>query len=131
MERWSIQLVSMPSTSYQEENYQRHKHNSCHFTKAQTYEQKATYAQIVVSYRPQEEYPYRVQITVGGDKTHYAGETFTQNNDITTAKCLFSSVISAKFTKFLGLDIKYFYLNINMEEYEYMWLTQCIFPRFH
>ena len=50
---------------------------------------KSTYAQIVVSYRPQEEYPYRVQITVGGDKTHYAGET--------TAKCLFNSVISTGF----------------------------------
>ena len=62
-------------------------------------------------------------------KKHYAGETFTPNADINIAKCLFSSVISTKFTKFLDLDIKDFYLNTNMDQYEYMWLTQWILPQ--
>ena len=96
--------------------YQSHKHNSFYFTKAKTYKQKATYAQIVVSYRPQKEDPYQVWITFGGDKIDYAGETFTPNDNITTAKCLFNSVISTKFAKFLGLNIKDFYLNTDMDE---------------
>ena len=62
-------------------------------------------------------------------KKHYAGETFTPNADINIAKCLFSSVISTKFTKFLDLDIKDFYLNTNMDQYEYMWLPQWIPPQ--
>ena len=78
---------------------------------------KATYDHIVVSYRPQKEYPYWVQITVGGDKIHYAGETFTPNADITTAKCSFNSVISTKFAKFLGLDINDFNLNTTMDSW--------------
>ena len=71
-----------------------------------------------VSYRPQKEYPFGVQITVGGDKIHYAGETFIPNYDITTSKCLFKSVISTEFSKSLGLNTKEFYLNTNMDEYE-------------
>ena len=87
---------------------------------------KSTYARIFVRYWTQEEYPYWVRITFGGDKIHYADETFTPNADITTAKFLFNSVISTEFAKFLGLNIKDFYLNTKMDEYEYMWLPQWI-----
>ena len=87
---------------------------------------KLTYDWTVVSYRPQKEDPYRFQITVWGDKIHYAGETFASNADIITIKWLFNSVISTKFAKLLDLDIKDFYLNTNMDEYEYMWLPQWI-----
>ena len=69
---------------------------------------KSTYTQTVVSYRPQKEDPYRVWITVGGDKFNYAGETFTQNAVITTSKCLFNSAISTNFSQLLGLDTKDF-----------------------
>ena len=48
----------------------------------------------------------------------YIGETFRHDADITTDKCLFNSVNSTKFAKFLGLDIKKFYLNTHMGEYE-------------
>ena len=59
----------MPITRYQEENYQRHKHNSFHFTKSKNYGEKATCARIVFSYRPQKEDPYQVQITVVVEKS--------------------------------------------------------------
>ena len=51
------------------------------------------------------------------------------NYDITTAKLLFNSVISTNFSRFLGLDIKDFYLNTDMDDYEYMWLPRLISPQ--
>ena len=51
------------------------------------------------------------------------------NYDITTAKLLFNSVISTNFSRFLGLDIKDFYLNTGMDDYEYMWLPRLISPQ--
>ena len=90
---------------------------------------KATYARIVANYRPQKADPYRIRITVGGDKLEYAGETYTPNADITTAKILFNSVISTPGGRFLGADLKDFYLGTEMEEYEYMYLQRWIFPQ--
>ena len=131
MERCSIQQIITPSTRYQEANYQTHETQFISFHQIKNLRtKKTTYTRIFVSYRPQKEEPYRVQITVVGDKIHYAGDTFTSNSDITTSKYLFNSVISTKFAKFLGLDIKYFYLNTAMDEYEHMWLPQCISPQY-
>ena len=42
-----------------------------------------------------------------------------------------STVLSApNLLNFLGLDIKDFYLNNDMDEYEYMWLTRWISPQY-
>ena len=63
-------------------------------------------------------------------KIHCVGEAFTPNADITTAKCLFDSVINTKFSKFLGLGIEYFYLDTNMDDYKHMWLPRWIFRQY-
>ena len=42
-----------------------------------------------------------------------------------------STVLSApNLLNFLGLDIKDFYLNNDMDEYEYMWLTRWNYPQY-
>ena len=92
-------------------------------------DKKATYARIVADYRPQKEDPYRVRITVGGDKVHYSGETYTPTADITTAKVLFNSVLSTPLAKFMNIDIKDFYLETKMDESEYMWIPRWIFTK--
>ena len=51
-----------------------------------------------------------------GNKINYAGEKFMPNYNITTDKFLFNSLISTKFSKFLGLDIKDFCLDNTMDE---------------
>lgn len=89
----------------------------------------ATYARICADFRPSKEDPFRVRITVGGDKVQYEGETYTPTADITTAKVLFNSVLSTPLAKFMNIDIKDFYLETPMDEPEYMWLPRWVFTQ--
>jgi hypothetical protein len=88
----------------------------------------ATYLRIVTAYRPKKEDPYRVRFTVGGNLIDYPGVTYTLVADLNTTKVLFNSVISTKDAKFLGIDIKNFYLNTEMERFEYMQIPLKILP---
>ena len=81
---------------------------------------KATYLRLVVSDRPMKANPRRVRFTVGGDKVDYPGDVSTKTADLTTAKILFNHVLSTPGAKFMGIDIKDFYLNNPMDRYEYM-----------
>jgi hypothetical protein len=53
-----------------------------------------TYCRIVVAYRPEKEKPYRVRLTVGGDRVIFNGECSTKAADLATIKLLLNSVIS-------------------------------------
>ena len=55
-----------------------------------------TYANIVVGYRPQKDYPNSVRITSGGNLIIYPGELTTGTADITMLKILWNSVLSTK-----------------------------------
>ena len=90
---------------------------------------KATYANIVVDIRPEKKETHRTRMTVGGNLIEYPGNVSTDTADITTAKILFNSVLSTKNARFLGLDIKIFYLNNDMERYEYMKIPIDIIPQ--
>ena len=81
---------------------------------------KATYLRLVVSDRPMKANPRRVRFTVGGDRVDYPGDVSTKTADLTTAKILFNHVLSTPDAKFMGIDIKDFYLNNPMDRYEYM-----------
>ena len=83
---------------------------------------KATYARIVANYRPQKADPYRIRITVGGHKLEYAGEIYTPNADITTAKTLFNSVISTRVAASLASTSK-----ISISELSSMTSNTCTF----
>ena len=80
---------------------------------------KATYLRLVVANRPMKDNPRRVRFTAGGDKVDYPGEVSTKTADLPTAKILFNHVLSTPGAKFMGLDIKDFYLNNPMKRYEY------------
>ena len=54
---------------------------------------------------------------IGGNRIDYTGIIYTPNTDITTAKLLSNSVISTKNVKFMGIDLKNFYLNTPMAGY--------------
>ena len=49
---------------------------------------------------------------------NYPGDVSTRTADITTAKLLFNSVISDTMAKFMGLDIKNYYLGTPLDRYE-------------
>ena len=81
---------------------------------------KATYLRLVVADRPMKANPRRVRFTVGGDKVDYPFDVCTKTAALTTAKLLINSTISTPGARFMGIDIKDFYLNNPMSRYEYM-----------
>lgn len=89
---------------------------------------KVTYGKIVVSIRPQKKEVERTRLTVGGNLIDYPGDVSTKTADLTTAKILFNSVLSTPTAKFMGIDLKNFYLNTPMARYEYMRLPIDIIP---
>jgi Reverse transcriptase (RNA-dependent DNA polymerase) len=83
---------------------------------------KATYARIVSSYRPTKDDPYRIRLTVGGDRVEYEGDVSTKSADLATVKLLLNSVISTRNARFATIDIKDFYLNTPMDEKDYVYM---------
>jgi hypothetical protein len=65
-----------------------------------------TYGRIVIDYRPQKE--------------DIIGEVTTHTADLTTAKIMWNSVISTEDAKFMGIDIKSFFITAELDWYEYM-----------
>jgi hypothetical protein len=83
-------------------------------------DRKVTYGRIVCTIRPQKEETHCTCLTVGRNLIDYPHNVSTLTADITTAKIMFNSVLSTPIAKFMGLDIKDFYLNTEMECYEDM-----------
>ena len=88
-----------------------------------------TYGRIVINYRQQKADPNRVRITAGGNLIKdYPGELTTRTADLTTSKILWNSILSTEGAKFMGLDIKSFYLTATLDRYEYMKMPIDMFP---
>jgi hypothetical protein len=83
-------------------------------------DRRATYLRVVVAHKPHKSEPNRVRFTCGGDKSDYEGPVSTPTADLTVAKVLFNSVLSTPGGKFMSADVKDFYLNTDMERFEYM-----------
>ena len=58
----------------------------------------------------------------------YPGELTTRTPDLTTSKILWNSVVSTKGAKFVGADIKNFYLGTPLDRYEYIHMDLKVFP---
>eukprot|EP00804_Cyclotella_cryptica_P029865 CCRYP_010777-RA/>CCRYP_010777-RA protein AED:0.22 eAED:0.28 QI:0/0/0/1/1/1/4/0/696 len=87
-----------------------------------------TYGRIVANFRPEKDYPYRIRLTVGGNRINFPGDCGTPTADMITVKILLNSVISTVNAKFMTIDIKDFYLNTPMERPEYMQLKLSDIP---
>jgi hypothetical protein len=92
-------------------------------------DRKVTYGRIVATICPQKAETHRVRLTVGGNLTDYPGNVSTLTANMITAKILFNSVISTPDARFMGTDVKDFYLNTPMARYEYMRLPIRILPK--
>ena len=88
----------------------------------------ATYANIVVDFRPQKEDPHRIRITAGGNLINHPWELTTRTADITMSKLHWNSVLSTQKAKYMCLDLKIFYLSAPLERYEYMRIPIGMFP---
>jgi len=88
-----------------------------------------TYARIVANYRTQKKDPNRARITAGGSLLQYPGELTTRTADLTTtSKILWDSVLNTKDAKFMGIDMKNFYLGNPLDWYKYMRMPLALFP---
>ena len=91
-------------------------------------DKKPTYLKIVAAFRPEKANPRRVRFTVGGDRITYDGDVSTKTADLSTVKTLLNSVISTPGARFMTGDLKDFYLNTPMAEYEYMRIPVSVIP---
>ncbi len=73
-------------------------------------------------YKPNKTEQERTRFNVGGDKINYPGDCATPTSNLTLFKIMLNSVISTQGDRFMTLDIKNFYLNTPMEQYEYVYI---------
>ena len=83
---------------------------------------KVTYANFVCNIRPQKEETHRVRMTAGGDKLDYPGDASSPTVSMLGAKLHINSTISdaRQGARYLGLDIKNYYLGTPLAYYQYM-----------
>jgi len=81
--------------------------------------QSVTYASFVLDYRPLKSEPYRIRITVGGDKLEYFLHADSPAANMLETKILLNSVISDadRGARFMSADMKYHYLMTPMDHY--------------
>jgi hypothetical protein len=82
----------------------------------------ATYLRIVAALKPNKADMYRIRFKAGGNKIIYLGKVSTPTADLPIVKLHLNSVISTPGAKYMSIDIKNFYLDTPMEQYEYMWI---------
>jgi hypothetical protein len=81
-----------------------------------------TYANFVCAYRPLKDDPFRVRMTVGGDKLSYPDDPSSPSAALIDTKIMINSVISDADcgARFMTGDVKNFYLDTQMPYYQYM-----------
>ena len=92
---------------------------------------KVTYATFVCDHRPLKTEPWRVRCVVGGDKLPSPFDTSSLTASMVDTKIMLNSVISdaAQGARFLGADLKDFFLGSKMKSPEYIKIPYEIFPQ--
>jgi hypothetical protein len=90
---------------------------------------RAKYIRVVSADRPEKEQTRRIRWTIGGDHIQCDGNSSTKVADIVTTKLLLNSVISTPGARFMTLDLKDFYLNTDLAEYEYVKIPLSLLPQ--
>ena len=90
-----------------------------------------TYANFILDYRPLKSEPNRVRLTVGGDKLSYHEDAGSPAASLLETKIMINSVISDahKGARFMGLDLKDFFLASPMKRPEFMRIHYKHFPQ--
>jgi hypothetical protein len=79
-----------------------------------------TYAKFVCELKPNKKEIHQTRLTVGGDKVHYPGDVGTPTADLTLVKMHVNSIIFTQDAQYMMIDVKNFYLNKLMVQYEYI-----------
>ena len=87
-----------------------------------------TYGNFFCNVRPQKEETNRTRLAFGGNNTVTSIDCGTPTANLLTVKLLINSIISTPGAKFLGLDLKDFYLNTPMDRPEFLRMKIDNFP---
>ena len=92
---------------------------------------RVTYANFICNIRPQKTETHRVRMTAGGDKLDYPGDASSPAVSMLDAKLHINSTISdaKNGARYLGLDIKNFYLGTPMSYFQYIRVRPSIIPK--
>ena len=112
--------IRSPCKRRGKKNAYRYKYNDFRPKSAVPTTVKVTYARLVSEIRPHKSETHRVRMTVGGNLLDYADDTSSPKVALTTSKILFNSIVSTQNVKFLGLDIKNFYLQTKLPNSQWM-----------
>ena len=88
----------------------------------------ATYRKIIWDHKPFKTNKHQTGLTVGGEMIDYTYEVMTPTEDITALKCIIKSVLVTANAKFMGIDIKAFYLNTRLNIFKCIKLPYEIIP---
>jgi hypothetical protein len=78
------------------------------------------YLWVCVNYCLENEDPNHTQVTVGGNLIHYPGNCGTPTVNMVTVKLHLNSIISTKKACYCTIDLKNFYINMPMDQPEFM-----------
>ena len=80
-------------------------------------------------YSTQKTETHRTRLTAGGNLIDYPGEVSTPTPDLTTMKLHVNSAISDVKPRYMCMEVKYFYLNNQMDRYEYIMIQISMIPQ--
>ena len=87
------------------------------------------YVKEVCDIRSQKTETHRTRITTGGNLIYYPGEFSTPTSDLTTMKPHVNSTISDVKSRYMFMDVKYFYLNKQVYRVEYIMIHIFMIPQ--
>ena len=92
-------------------------------------DKKVTYGKIGCEMKPEKEEKERTILKVGGNLLDFTGNLSAPTASVTTAKCVFNSVVSTPRAKCLLEDINNFYLKNILSDPEFMQIPLKITPQ--
>ena len=70
-----------------------------------------------------------IRITAGGDRLEFQGDASTVTAELETTKIVFNSILSTLDAKFMTIYISNMYLNMTLQEYQYMQFNINMIPQ--
>ena len=103
-------------------------YNRVHFLQKKK-DKRETYVRAVYNIRPQKTETCSTRLAVGGNLIYYPGEVSTPISDLTTMKLHVNSTILDVKSRYMCMELKYFYLNNKMDRAEYIIIQILMIPR--
>ena len=99
------------------------------FHKEKPRDRRATYVRAVCYIRTQKTDTHSTRLTAGANLIGYPGEVRTPVSDLTTMKLHLNSAISDVKSRYMCMDVKYFYLNNQIDREEYIMIQISMIPQ--